>query len=311
MRIAVVAPSSRFDEEAAARVAAIAARVQPGVALHFHPQCFLTHNHFAGTDAAREDALVEVANDPGVDAIWFARGGYGACRIAEAALARLGPAARAKAWLGYSDAGFLLAGLYRAGFAQVAHGPMPQDVMREGGEAAVERALAWLAGRARRRARARPGERPAPRRLQPHRALACCSAPRSSPICPATSCCSRRCRSICMRSTGRCSTSPPAPPSSASPGSGSGARSTSSPTIPISARRADDRQTLVRTLRHRLARARRHRPRLGQQSGAFRPLRRPLGRSIHRKAVNAGEKRGVRPLRPLPSGGNCALYPPA
>jgi muramoyltetrapeptide carboxypeptidase len=148
MRIAVVAPSSRFSEEAAQRVTAIAARAQPGVELHFHPQCFLTHNHFAGTDAARADALVEAANDPAVDAIWFARGGYGACRIAEAALARLGPAARTKAWLGYSDAGFLLAGLYRAGFANVAHGPMPQDAMRDGGEAAVERALAWLAARA-------------------------------------------------------------------------------------------------------------------------------------------------------------------
>jgi muramoyltetrapeptide carboxypeptidase len=147
MRIAVVAPSSRFSEEAAARVTAIAARAQPGVELHFHPQCFLTHNHFAGTDAARADALVEPANDPGFDAIWFARGGYGSCRIAEAALARFGPAARRKAWLGYSDAGFLLAGLYRAGFERVAHGPMPQDAMREGGEAAVERALAWLAAR--------------------------------------------------------------------------------------------------------------------------------------------------------------------
>ena len=147
MRIAVVAPSSRFDEEAARRVEAIAARARPEVELHFHPQCFLAHNHFAGTDAAREDALVEVANDPGFDAIWFARGGYGSCRIAEAALARLGPAARDKVWLGYSDAGFLLAGLYRAGFARVAHGPMPQDAMREGGEAAVERALAWLAAR--------------------------------------------------------------------------------------------------------------------------------------------------------------------
>jgi muramoyltetrapeptide carboxypeptidase len=145
MRIAVVAPSSRFSEEAAERVTAIAARTQPGVELHFHPQCFLTHNHFAGTDAARADALVETANDPGFDAIWFARGGYGSCRIAEAALARLGRAARAKAWLGYSDAGFLLAGLYRAGFARIAHGPMPQDAMRDGGDAAVERALAWLA----------------------------------------------------------------------------------------------------------------------------------------------------------------------
>ena len=147
MRIAVVAPSSRFSEEAAGRVATIAARAQPDAELYFHPQCFLAHNHFAGTDAARADALVEMANDPGVDAIWFARGGYGACRIAEDALGRLGPAARSKTWLGYSDAGFLLAGLYRAGFANLAHGPMAQDVMRDGGEAAIERALSWLVGR--------------------------------------------------------------------------------------------------------------------------------------------------------------------
>ena len=147
MRIAVVAPSARFSEDAAARVSDIAARLHPTVELYFHPQCFLTHNHFAGTDAARAAALIEVASDPGFGAIWFARGGYGACRVAEAALAELGPAARRKAWLGYSDAGYLLAGLYKAGFGDLAHGPMPADVLREGGEAAVARALGWLAGR--------------------------------------------------------------------------------------------------------------------------------------------------------------------
>lgn len=147
MRIAVVAPSSRFSREAADRVTTLAARVRPEVALHFHPHCFLTHNHFAGGDAAREEALVEAANDPAFDAIWFARGGYGSCRIAEAAIARMGKPARDKAWLGYSDAGFLLAGLYRAGFPDLAHGPMPQDIMREGGDAAVTRALDWLADR--------------------------------------------------------------------------------------------------------------------------------------------------------------------
>jgi len=149
MRIAVVAPSSRFDdwEEVAARVIAIAAEAHPGVEIVFHPQCARIDRHFAGTDAEREEALVEVANDPGFDAIWFARGGYGSNRIAGRALARFGPAARAKSWLGYSDAGFLLAGLYRAGYADVAHGPMPRDVVRKGGEAAVRRALAWLAGR--------------------------------------------------------------------------------------------------------------------------------------------------------------------
>jgi muramoyltetrapeptide carboxypeptidase len=147
MRIAVVAPSSRFGEAAAERVIAIAAARHPGLEIHFHPQCFLSHNHFAGDDDTRGDALVEVANDPAFDAIWFARGGYGSCRLAEKAIARMGPAARRKAWLGYSDAGFLLAGLYRAGFADVGHGPMPQDVVRDGGDAAIMRALGWLADR--------------------------------------------------------------------------------------------------------------------------------------------------------------------
>ena len=147
MRIAVVAPSSRFSETAAARVTGIAARRFPEVELFFHPQCFLTHNHFAGTDAARAAALVEVGNDPGFGAIWFARGGSGACRVAEDVLAALGPAARRKAWLGYSDAGYLLAGLYKAGFGDLAHGPMAQCAMHEGGEAAVARALGWLTRR--------------------------------------------------------------------------------------------------------------------------------------------------------------------
>jgi muramoyltetrapeptide carboxypeptidase len=149
MRIAVVAPSSRFDDwrEVSARIEAIAARAHSGVEIHFHPQCGLAHNHFAGTDAERAVALIEVANDPAFDAVWFARGGYGSNRIAELAIAGFGEAARAKTWLGYSDSGFLLAGLYRAGFANVAHGPMPSDVLREGGSAAIERALDWLVAR--------------------------------------------------------------------------------------------------------------------------------------------------------------------
>jgi len=149
MRIAVVAPSSRFDDwqEVAARVQAVAATRHPGVEIRFHPQCGKAAGHFAGTDDERAAALIEVANDPAFDAIWFARGGYGSNRIAEQALAAFGPAARSKAWLGYSDSGFLLAGLYRAGYANVAHGPMPRDIVRDGGEAAVERALDWLVDR--------------------------------------------------------------------------------------------------------------------------------------------------------------------
>ena len=124
----------------------LAAEQDESIELIFHPQCFLRHGHFAGTDAARLAAFVEVANDPGFDAVWQARGGYGSCRIAQDAIARLGEAARNKTYLGYSDAGFLLAGLYRAGIGRVAHGPMPGDLKRPGGEEAVRRALSWLAG---------------------------------------------------------------------------------------------------------------------------------------------------------------------
>ena len=144
MRIGIVAPSTPIVREVAERVTAIAAEGFADLELVFHPQCFLSHRHFAGDDSVRAEAFVEIANDPGFDALWFARGGYGSCRIAENVLAALEPAARDKAYLGYSDAGYMLGGLYRAGFADLAHGPMPNDLRRDGGEAAVKRALSWL-----------------------------------------------------------------------------------------------------------------------------------------------------------------------
>ena len=76
----------------------------------------------------------------------FARGGYGSNRIAEDALPHLGDAARTKAFLGYSDTGYLLAALYRAGIGQPVHAPMPGDIRRDGGDAAVLRTLRWLGG---------------------------------------------------------------------------------------------------------------------------------------------------------------------
>ena len=145
MKIAIVAPSNSLDRTAAARVEAIAA-ARGDCELMVHPQCFLAAGHFAGPDEARLAALREVMANPNVDAVWFARGGYGSNRIAEAAARDLPEAAHRKIYLGYSDAGFLLAGFHKAGL-EVAHGPMPQDVLREGGEAAVKRALDWIVQR--------------------------------------------------------------------------------------------------------------------------------------------------------------------
>jgi muramoyltetrapeptide carboxypeptidase len=147
MRIAVVAPSTPLDPELAQRVQALAAAEFPEVELVFSPECFLRHGHFAGPDEVRARAFLAAANDPAFDAIWCARGGYGSCRIAEEVIAALSPAAREKTYLGYSDAGYLFGGLYRAGFSNLFHGPMVVDVRREGGEAAIRRALAWLSRR--------------------------------------------------------------------------------------------------------------------------------------------------------------------
>lgn len=144
-----MAPASRIDDHIADRVSDIAARLYPdqSLELFFHPQCFLTSGHFAGDDATRRTAFLDIANDARFDALWFARGGYGACRLTENLLPELNEAARSKTYLGYSDVGSLMALLYGAGIGHVVHGPMPTDILRKDGEKAVERALAYLAER--------------------------------------------------------------------------------------------------------------------------------------------------------------------
>jgi muramoyltetrapeptide carboxypeptidase len=148
-RIGVVAPASRMSPEVAEKVPALAAHRYPDRTpeIVFHPQCFASHGHFAGDDETRARAFLDVANDESFDAVWFARGGYGSCRVVEAIMGRLTESSRCKAYVGYSDAGMLLAALYRRGFEAVAHGPVAQDVLRDGGDAAIGRALDWIIDR--------------------------------------------------------------------------------------------------------------------------------------------------------------------
>lgn len=167
MRIGIVAPSVYLLPRHVERASAFAAANFPDVELIWHPQVYgrspnevggetgfvvsdaqnvpepMMHGHFAGSDEQRAAAFVEFANREDIDAIWFARGGYGAGRIAMDVLPRLGPAARRKTYMGYSDASYMLAILYRAGFPNLAHGPMVID----GRDEALGRALGWLARR--------------------------------------------------------------------------------------------------------------------------------------------------------------------
>jgi muramoyltetrapeptide carboxypeptidase len=139
-----------MSTDVATRMPALAERLYPDRTpeIVFHPQCFASHGHFAGDDEKRSRAFLEVANDESYDAVWFARGGYGSCRVVETIMSGLAETSRRKAYLGYSDAGMLLAALYRAGFEAVAHGPMAHDILRDAGDAAVTRALAWMIDRA-------------------------------------------------------------------------------------------------------------------------------------------------------------------
>ena len=164
-RIGIVAPSVYLLPHHVERANAMVAAHFADVELVWHPQVFgrapnevggetgfilsdtsnvpeaAMHGHFAGSDEQRTAAFVEMANREDIDAIWFARGGYGAGRIAQDVLPLLGPAARTKTYMGYSDASYMLALLYRAGFPNLCHGPMVID----GSEEARMRAVAWLA----------------------------------------------------------------------------------------------------------------------------------------------------------------------
>lgn len=166
-RIGIVAPSVYLLPRHVERCNAFAAANFPDVELVWHPQVYgrspnevggntgfvlsdathvpeaADHGHFAGSDEQRAAAFVEFANREDIDAIWFARGGYGAGRVATEILQHLGPAARTKTYMGYSDASYLLAILYRAGFPNVCHGPMVVD----GADDRLGRALGWLARR--------------------------------------------------------------------------------------------------------------------------------------------------------------------
>lgn len=146
MKIGVVAPSNRVQPATRDKVLALATRLYGDGApdIFFHPQCFLSSGHFAGPDEARAQAFVEIANDPAFDVLWFGRGGYGSFRLVDSVLPRLNDAARAKTYLGYSDAGAMLGALYAAGIGRVAHGPMPADINRQSGEEPAARALSFL-----------------------------------------------------------------------------------------------------------------------------------------------------------------------
>lgn len=144
--IAICAPATPITPEHKQALEALVAAEYPGHRVTFHDQCFERAGHFAGDDLRRLTALLECANDPAFDVVWFAKGGYGSNRIAEAAVQQMNRHARAKTYVGFSDAGYLLAALYRDGIGQAVHGHMPVSARSDGGKEGIRRVLNWLQG---------------------------------------------------------------------------------------------------------------------------------------------------------------------
>ena len=74
-RIAICAPATAITPDHARAIEQLVADEFPEHSVYVHPQCFETWGHFAGDDLTRLTALLDCANDPQFDAVWFAKGG--------------------------------------------------------------------------------------------------------------------------------------------------------------------------------------------------------------------------------------------
>ncbi len=99
-RVALVAPAGPVTAADIER--AVATTESLGWTAQLGPHALRHSGYFAGTDAERLADFNAALRDPGVDAIWCLRGGYGAMRLLDGidydALAR-----RPRALIGYSD----------------------------------------------------------------------------------------------------------------------------------------------------------------------------------------------------------------
>ncbi|HYB32685.1 MAG TPA: LD-carboxypeptidase [Steroidobacteraceae bacterium] len=118
-RVAVIAPASGFERASfEAGLAHIGGRYRA----EYGSGVFERHRYLAGSDARRLDELSAALADPGVRAVFCARGGYGATRL----LTRLGgtaPVGPAKPLVGFSDITALHLWLQAHGRISI-HGPV-------------------------------------------------------------------------------------------------------------------------------------------------------------------------------------------
>lgn len=144
-RIAVVAPAGVFDPE---RLATGIDLVQGwGYELVRAPNLDARHRYTAGTVAERASDLVWALTAPDIDAVWFARGGFGTAHLLPFVPWQ---ALDGRPVIGFSDATALLVNLGSRGHRAAVHGPVLHALAEPHLEAESRGALAsLLAGQAR------------------------------------------------------------------------------------------------------------------------------------------------------------------
>lgn len=126
MRVGVVATSSPVGLVELDR--GLAFLTQLGFDPIVHPLTRAREFLFAGADEARAEALLEMARDPSIEAIWCARGGYGAGRLIPL-LDRHVPAG--KLLIGYSDITILHEFVRRRWNWSTLHAVMPASNLQD------------------------------------------------------------------------------------------------------------------------------------------------------------------------------------
>ncbi len=125
-RVAVIAPAGPFDRES---FDAGLALLEQRYRVHYDPHLFDRHRYLAGDDSRRLEELRSALSDPGIKAVFCARGGYGTLRL----LGGLAPPARGaglKPVVGFSDITGLHQWLQVQGVVSI-HGPVVTQLGRQ------------------------------------------------------------------------------------------------------------------------------------------------------------------------------------
>lgn len=127
--IGIVAPGSPVNRSALKR--GIQFLQKSGYSVVVHPQCYQVNGFLAGTDLTRAQAINKMFTDNSVQAIFCARGGYGALRLLPFLDYKV-IACNPKIFLGYSDITALHLAIWRKTKIATFHGPMVSTEMAKG-----------------------------------------------------------------------------------------------------------------------------------------------------------------------------------